>query len=188
MKPKTAKFILTKILGWSIAPGEDVHPSHSKAIILAAPHTSIWDFVNGFLYFRSIGIKPRVMIKKEAFVFPLSSILKSMGGFPIDRSNPQKMLMGVMHAMNESDNFFLCICPEGTRKPIRKWKTGYHSIASHTGVPVYIGHLDYKNKVLGMLMTPVELTDNAREDTNRIQQIYADMHLTGMHKDGYVTE
>ena len=185
MSVKFAKFILFKVLGWRYASGDDCSIPEKKAIFLAAPHTSILDFVIGYLYACSVGVKFKVMIKKEAFFFPLGPILKALGGFPIDRSHPEKVIMGVVHAMSESDSFYLCLCPEGTRKAVRKWKTGYHSIALHAGVPVYLGHYDYKKKTCGH-GPKFELSGDARADTDRIQEIYRSMDLHPLHKDGYI--
>ena len=186
MKQKTAKFLM-KLSGWKYGTPEDGEMTDKKAVVLAAPHTSIWDFVIGYLYASSIGVKFKVMIKKEAFFFPFGLILKALGGFPIDRSHPQKVLMGVMHEMEKSDSFYLCLCPEGTRKAVRKWKTGYHSIARHTGVNVYAGYYDYRKKIFGHGPV-IPLTDDARSDTDRIQQFYKSLDLTPLHPDGYATE
>ena len=51
MKAKTAKFLLEKVLGWHMTPGEDRLPEEKRIIFLFAPHTSIWDAVVGYLYF-----------------------------------------------------------------------------------------------------------------------------------------
>lgn len=187
MSPKFSAFLLYKVMGWKITEGEDKLIPEKKAIFLAAPHTSLWDFVIGYLYYRSIGGKLSVMIKKEAFFFPLGPILRALGGFPMDRSHPQKMLVSVIHAMQSEDTVHLTMCPEGTRKAVRKWKTGYHTIAMATGAPVYLGHYDYKTKELGH-GPRVELTGDARADTDMIQQMYEDMHLTAKHPEGYVTK
>ena len=176
-----------KTMGWKYTEGEDSMIPEDKAIFLAAPHTSILDFVIGYLYYRSIGGKLKVMIKKEAFFFPLGPVLKALGGFPIDRSHPQEMLMGVIHEMEKPGIFHLCMCPEGTRKAVHKWKTGYHAIAMHTGAPVYLGHYDYKTREFGH-GRKVELSGDARKDTDMIQQKYEDMHLHALHPEGYVTK
>lgn len=174
-----------KISGWHYATDEDRAIKDKKAIFLAAPHTSIFDFVIGYIYAASVGVKFKVMIKKEAFFFPAGPILRALGGFPIDRTHPEKMLFGIMHEMENSDTFYLCICPEGTRKAIRKWKTGYHYIARHTGVPVYAGYYDYRTKEFSHGI-PFELSDDARADTERIQEYYRSKNLTALHPKGFV--
>jgi len=186
MSPRFARFILFKVMGWTIAEGEDKKSQERNVIFLAAPHTSIFDFVIGYLYFRAVDDKPRIMIKKEAFKFPLGPILRSLGGFPIDRGNSQKMIMGIIHEMQESEQFHLTICPEGTRKAIKRWKTGYHTIALGTGASVYLGFYDYKKKICGH-GPKFELSSDARSDTDRIQKIYEEMHLTAKYPSDFLT-
>ena len=185
MSPKIHKFIYEKLMGWKAT--EPIIPE-DKALVLAAPHTSIWDFAVGFFYYRSLGGKLKVMIKKESFFFPVSLILRAMGGFPIDRKNPQQMMMKIIHEINSTDKkVVLVICPEGTRKAVHKWKTGYHTIAKACNLPVYLAHIDWAKKEFGRGQK-VELTDDARADTDRIQQIYEDMHLTAKYPEGYTTK
>ena len=183
MTQKFSRFLLCKVMGWTLV-GEKA--PEDKVIYLAAPHTSIWDFLIGYLYYRSLGAHLRTMIKKEAFFFPVNFLLRAMGGFPIDRSHPQKMLMSVMHEMQKGGNFHLVICPEGTRKPVKRWKTGYHTIATNANIPVYLTFFDYKTKHVGIFQK-YELTGTPREDTDKIQAIYEDQHFTGLHPKMYVT-
>lgn len=185
MSPKFAEFLLCKVLGWTRT--EPLIPE-KKSVVLAAPHTSIWDFAIGYLYYRSLGGHLKVMIKKEAFVFPpVGWFLRSVGGFPIDRKNSGELIKSLIEEMNACEGeFHLVICPEGTRKPVRKWKMGYHTIATQTGLPLYLSHYDFKTKTVGRGQR-FELTSDARGDTDRIQQVYEDMHLTGLHPENYIT-
>lgn len=177
---------LLKLMGWK-AEGEAA--KEKNCIYLMAPHTSIWDFAIGYFYYRSLGGRLKIMAKKEAFFFPLGNLLRAKGGFPIDRKNPQGTILSIVHEMSREDGgpFHLAICPEGTRKPVKKWKTGYHVIAEATGAPVYLTYIDYGKKRVGILPGKVELTDDARGDTDRIQQTYESMNLTGLHKKDYIT-
>lgn len=181
--------LLLKAIGWK--PVGEMQPE-GKNIYLFAPHTSIWDFALGFLYGRSQGHRLKVMIKKEAFFFPLGPVLRAMGGFPIDRSNARATLLSVIHEMERSKQgcFDLAICPEGTRKAIKRWKTGYHTIACATGARVILTFADYRRKMVGVKPegAVMELTDNARSDTDRIQAIYGTMELTGLHPGDFTTE
>ena len=81
----------------------------------------------------------------------------------------------------------MVMCPEGTRKAVRKWKTGYHTIARAADMPVYLGYIDWGHKRVG-LGPKVELTDNARADTDRIQKMYEEMDLIPLHPEGYATK
>lgn len=184
MTPRFCKFLL-KLGKWEIV---GTPAAEKNCIYLEAPHTSIWDFLIGYLYYRALGGHLRTMIKKEAFFFPVGALLRSLGGFPIDRKSPQKTIVSIVHEMNHNDKpFHLVICPEGTRKPVRKWKTGYHTIAKATGIPVYLTFVDWGHKKVG-IYGKIELTDNAREDTDKIQKIYEDLGVIGKHPEKFVTK
>ena len=133
---KFCGFVLRK-MGWTaVEPAVE----EDKCIILGVPHTSIWDFLISYLYYRSQGEKARCMIKKEFFFPPLSWLLKAMGGIPVDRSSPTNMLRSVIKHLEAPGRFHLALAPEGTRKPVRNWKTGFHTIARHSGASVYLGY------------------------------------------------
>ena len=61
MKPATARWILTRLYKFTIVDPD--LPPEPKHIILGVPHTSIHDFIVAWLYDRSIGGHPRVMIR-----------------------------------------------------------------------------------------------------------------------------
>ena len=174
---------LLRLMGWTAV---DPPVPEEKCLILGVPHTSVWDFVVSYLYYRSIGGHVKLMVKKEFFFPPLGWLLRALGAIPVDRQNPTKLLMSVIHAMEEPGPFHLALAPEGTRKPVRNWKTGYHLIARETGIPVYLGYFDWGTKRIGRGQK-VELTDDARADTKRIQALYEQMHLVGKHPEKYIT-
>lgn len=183
MKPSTAGFLL-HLLGWKA--GEGVVPE-KKCVILGVPHTCLADFLISYLYYRSVGGTARIMVKKEFFKGPVGWMMKKLGAVPVDRSNASALVVSLIKHFDEVDTFHLCLAPEGTRKPVHRWKTGYHLIARKVGCPVYLGYFDWGTKTVGRGQK-VELTDDARADTDRIQQIYEDMHLTARHPEKYVTK
>ena len=126
------------------------------------------------------------MIKKELFKGPVGWFLRKVGCIPVDRSNTTAMLKSLITEMERDPVFHLAIAPEGTRKPVRSWKTGYHLIAREVGCPVYLGYFDWGTKHVG-IGKKIELTDDARADTRRIQALYEEMHLKGKHPDLYIT-
>ena len=172
-----------KVLGWTAV---DPPAEEEKCILLGVPHTSIWDFFISYLYYTSVGGNARCMVKKEMFFFPLGPIIRKMGAIPVDRSNATTLLKSVIDEMEKPGYFHLAIAPEGTRKPVHNWKTGFHLIARTAGVPVYLGYFDWKTKRVGR-GRKVELTDDARADMKRIQQMYEEMHLGAKHPNQYVT-
>lgn len=181
-----AKFCawLLRVFGWTCDSGP---APDKKCILLGVPHTSIWDFVVAYLFYaRFPDKKAYCMVKKELFFWPLGYIVRAMGGIPTDRTNATTLVKSIISAMEEREEFTLAIAPEGTRKPIRRWKTGYHTIAKAAGIPVYLCYFDWGTKHVGV-WKKVELTDDARADTERIQQEYETLHLKGKNPEGYIT-
>ena len=133
-----------------------------------------------------MGGKAYVMIAKEFFWWPLGPILRKLGAIPVDRKNPTSLLVSVIHEMNKAKTLHLAIAPEGTRKAVKRWKTGFHTIAREVGCPVYLGYFDWGTKRVGR-GEKFELTDDPKADMKRIQEIYEEMHMVGKHPEGYVT-
>lgn len=172
-----------KAMGWTI--DSDAVPE-DKCLILGVPHTSAWDFVISYLYYRSLGEHAKCMVKKEFFFPPVSWILRATGCIPVDRTSPTNMLRSVIHEMEKPGRFHLALAPEGTRKPVKNWKTGFHLIARKAGIPVYLGYFDWGTRHVGR-GEKVELTDDPRADMKRIQALYEEMHLVGKHPEKYIT-
>ena len=171
-------------MGWTVVGGP---VPEKKAIILGVPHTSVWDFVVSYLFYTSFHAqKARVMVKKEFFIWPFGSLMRSMGAIPVDRSNATTLVRSLITEMEKDDEFIIAIAPEGTRKPVRRWKTGFHTIARETGVPVYLGFFDWGKKEVGC-GEKFPLTDDARADMAAIQQEYEKMGVKGKYPDNFIT-
>lgn len=179
------------LLGWTA----DAMPvPEERCIILGVPHTCIGDFLISYLYYTSVGGKARIMVKKEFFFPPVGWILKKLGAIPVDRANPASLVKSLIEEMDKGGQFHLCIAPEGTRKGVHKWKTGYHFIATHCNIPVYMGYFNWATKHISrgdrvvLADTPSGLTDNARADTDAIQAKYEAMNLGAKHPEKYFTK
>lgn len=179
---KICGFIL-KVWGWKTDP---FMPPEDKCILLGAPHTSMLDFVVAYLFYQSIGGKSYCMVKSTLFFPPLGWIVRAMGGIPVDRKRPGSVVRSVMNEMNKKKTFHLAIAPEGTRKPVRHWKTGYHFIAQTAGIPVYICYFDWKRRKVAVA-EKFELTSDANADTRRLQETYEKMDLGARFPQNYLT-
>lgn len=176
---------MLRLMGWTPVDKEPV--PEPKAVILGVPHTSIWDFLVSYFYYKSIGGDPHIMIKKEFFFWPMDPILRKLGAIPVDRGKGAALLVrSIIHEFEKKDRLHLAIAPEGTRKAVKKWKSGFHTIARAAGVPVYLGYFDWGTKRVGH-GPRFEISDNAAADLEKIQAIYEEMHLTGLHPKGYTT-
>ncbi len=170
MMNQIARFIL-RLMGWNIYTR--VPLDIKKAVIIMAPHTSNWDFIIGRLGFYLHNIKPRIMIKKEAFRPPLGILLRCMGGIPVDRGQSKNMVKKITREFETSDEFYLLITPEGTRRRVERWKKGFYFIALHAKVPIFLGFLDYRRKEggIGMMLHP---SGDFEADFRVIEDFYRD--------------
>lgn len=144
MLSSISQFILW-LFGWKVVKPEFSEKSY---VIIAAPHTSNWDFVLGRLAVGSLAIPQKVLMKKELFFFPLKYFLKALGAMPIDRKVGMNMVDYIIELFKEKDDFVFVISPEGTRSYAEKWKTGFYHIATKANVPIVLGRLDYKKKCI----------------------------------------
>lgn len=136
-----------RLTGWTIV-GE-MPKGLKKCVILAAPHTSNWDFVYGRLAYNVLGVPVKFLIKKESFQGPLGGLLKRLGGIPVDRGRSTNMVEQVARLFHKESELNVVITPEGTRKLAKTWKKGFYYIALKADVPIVMGFLDYAKKEAG---------------------------------------
>jgi 1-acyl-sn-glycerol-3-phosphate acyltransferase len=163
--------VILRILGWKLV---GKIPDEKKMLAVSVPHTSMWDFVIGRLFLYQLKIKPLFLVKKELFFFPLGFFMKRMGGIPINRSKKSDTIERLIQLFNDSDTMLLTITPEGTRKNVVEWKTGFHYIAKGANVPILPTYLDYQKKVIGIgdLFFAGETAEN---DVNHIKEFVKDV-------------
>lgn len=184
VSPGWARFCgwLLRKMGWETIGGP---MKESKAIVLGVPHTTVWDFLVCYLFYTQFGKVAHIMIKKEFFFWPMGAILRACGAVPVERSSAASMVKSLINVMEEVPEFHLAIAPEGTRKPTRNWKSGYHLIARETGATVYLGYYDWGRKRISV-GEPFELTEDPKADMKRIYDHYRPLGLQGKHKDQYI--
>lgn len=132
-----------RIMGWSF---EGDMPDIKKAIVILVPHTSNWDFFIACLAKFSLQLHASYVMKKEAFFWPFKNWLIRIGGIPIDRAHPVRTVSTVAKRIMEEEKIWVVITPEGTRKKVNKFKTGFIRIAHMAEVPVIVVGLDYHKK------------------------------------------
>jgi 1-acyl-sn-glycerol-3-phosphate acyltransferase len=155
--------------GWK-AEGEV--PDARKYVLIAAPHTSNWDFVNFLGLTEDLGIKPHFMAKSSLFRWPFTNFMLDMGGVPVDRSSNRNYVQQMIEEFGRRDSFILTVAPEGTRGSVGTWKSGFYHIAMGAGVPMVVGMCDYAKKTggLGQLIWP---SGDYAADIKRLAAIYA---------------
>lgn len=132
--------------GWRVA---GALPDVPKLVAIAAPHSSNWDVIWGLLVKIGLRVDLRFIGKREAFFWPLGPILRGFGGIGIDRSRAQNVVgeMAAMFAANEK--LWLALAPEGTRRQVKEWKSGFLRIALAANVPILPVYFHYAGKTIG---------------------------------------
>jgi 1-acyl-sn-glycerol-3-phosphate acyltransferase len=163
------KFFFT-LFGWKI---NGKMPAEKKFIIIVAPHTSNWDFMIGLAVRSILKFKARYLAKKELFRFPFGTFFRALGGVPVDRSKNSNLVESVAELFRERDELIIAIAPEGTRKQVTKWKTGFYFIALEAHIPIVMASFDYKRKTV-FINKPFYPTGNKEEDMKYIFDFYLD--------------
>jgi 1-acyl-sn-glycerol-3-phosphate acyltransferase len=167
--------ILSKIIFWLMgweAIGTFDYPK--KCIVVAAPHTSNWDFLIGRCYGYISGVHPKYLIKSSLFIPVLGTLFKWNGGIPVYRDSKHNLVDQIAERFNSSDNFRLGIAPEGTRSRVKKWKTGFYHIAHKANVSILLLAMDFKNKKIGVINSFIP-TGDIDKDMLFIQNQFKDI-------------
>ena len=138
-----SKFILNKVLGWRV---KGVLPINDKYIISVVPHSSYFDLIVAVLIRTYSGLKIKFIGKKELFNPITSLFFKFLGGIPVDRNKNENLVDTVVDLFKTNKIEILAIAPEGTRKKVKKWKTGFYYIALKAKLPILIVSFDYNRK------------------------------------------
>lgn len=165
-----AGFIL-KLLGWKVDIDTDYFKD-KKCIVLGAPHTSNWDGFYAFLTVTTTKLPFKVMIKQEAVKGPFANFMRNAGAYPIDRSKGQSVVSQILEIFKSDEPVMLAIAPEGTRKRVEYWKSGFYRIAEQAKVPIYLGIMDYEKKIVAIKKEFVEATGNYTADMDKIRAVY----------------
>lgn len=173
---------LLRLLGWRI---EGQAPTASRYVLIAAPHTSNWDFPYTLMVCFALRLQVYWMGKASLFPPVLGAVMRWLGGIPVDRSRPGGLVQTTIDAFSQHSQLIVIIPPEGTRSRVRHWKTGFYHIASGAGVPVALGFLDFKKKVAGIdrLFVP---SGDLDADMQTIRGFYAG--ISGRNPDLFASD
>ena len=128
--------------GWT-AVGQVPEPR--RFVLIAAPHTSNWDFPYFLGLLDDLGLDAHFMAKTSLFRWPLATFMRQVGGVPVDRSASRDMVDQMVAEFARRDDFVLTVAPEGTRGSVKAWRTGFYRIAHAARVPIVCGFMDYAN-------------------------------------------
>ena len=163
--------LLLHLLGWRIEGGV---PSAPKYVLIAAPHTSNWDFPYTLMVCFALRLRVYWMGKASLFPPVLGSVMRWLGGIPVDRSRQGNLVQSTIDAFQQAACLTVIIPPEGTRAKVSHWKSGFYYIAQGAQVPIALGFLDFKKKVAG-INRMFTASGDIEADMVKIQAMYADI-------------
>lgn len=179
MKKALANFFFW-IMGWKMKAKITDQMRHS--VMVAAPHTSNWDFPMALASFWIMGLDLKYFIKNDYTKGPFGWFFKWTGAIGVDRSKTKNRLTEYAIELLKEHKMVILVPAEGTRKAVEKWRTGFYHIALEANVPISLGTLDYKKKeadIIGVF----EPVGDFEKDMQFIQEQFLD--ITPRHPENY---
>jgi len=137
--------VFFSLSGWRVEG--QVPDDIKKCIMVAAPHTSNWDFPYSLGAFYIMKVRINYLMKNEWLKPPLGSMFKAMGAIGVERNKSTNLVEQMVAKLNKAHEMRILISPEGTRSKTHKWKTGFYQTAMQANVPIIMTYLDYKQKI-----------------------------------------
>jgi len=178
MKKRLARWLL-QVTGWQLVGNR---PPFDRYVLIAAPHTSNWDFPLMLLFAAAFDIRVTWMAKHSLFYPPMGWIMRALGGMPIIRHKNQNLVAAMVSAFATVPHLVLVVPTEGTREKSAYWKSGFYHIARQAGVPIVPSFLDFGRRCggFGPAMTT---TGDTRADMQYFRDFYHGM--TGKFPDQF---
>ena len=170
MKKTLARWLL-HLTGWQLVGDR---PACDHYVLIAAPHTSNWDFPLMLLFAAAFDIKVTWMAKHSLFYPPMGWIMRALGGMPIIRHRNQNVVAAMVAAFDTVPHLVLVVPTEGTREKSDYWKSGFYHIARQAGVPIVPSFLDFGSK-RGGFGPALATSGDVRADMQYFREFYRGM-------------
>lgn len=169
---------------WSLSPWTLVtEPGPTRpTVLIGAPHTSNWDFILMLGIAWALDMDIRWMGKDSLFKGWRGTVMRALGGIPVDRANPAGIVDDVVARVKDGQVFGLVVTPDGTRGDHTHWKSGFYRIARATDLPLVLGYVDSATKTTGLGPT-IHLTGEVAADMDKVREFYAD--IRGIHPEDF---
>jgi 1-acyl-sn-glycerol-3-phosphate acyltransferase len=170
------------LMGWrteGMTPQE--LQAYPKYVLIAAPHTSNWDFPITLMVCFILRLRVYWMAKESLFAWPLGPLSRWLGGIAINRSVSSNVVQNTIAAFESRAQLTVMVAPEGTRDKVTHWKTGFYHIAHGAGVPIALAYLDFRKKTggIGRMFTT---TGDIDADMIEIERFYSGITGKNSHQ------
>jgi 1-acyl-sn-glycerol-3-phosphate acyltransferase len=175
--PSTGNRLLQRVgwralraFGWRFA-GQ--MPDLPRFVVIVAPHTSNWDFPVGLAAKWALMLECRFWGKDSLFRGPLGWFMRANGGIPVDRANRHAVVEATIDAFRTAPRMVLVLSPEGTRKKVTRWRSGFWHVAKGAGVPICCVAFDFPSKTIRLGPTVTADEDDPEAGMRRLQGYFA---------------
>jgi 1-acyl-sn-glycerol-3-phosphate acyltransferase len=158
--------ILLRLAGWRV---EGSLPERPRFVVCVGPHTSNWDFVVGYAAKMATGVRASWLGKHTLFRGLMGPLLRWMGGIPVDRRAAHGVVEQAAEWFARRRSLVLGIAPEGTRRPVDRWKMGFYHIARLAAVPVVPVALDWGSRRI-RIGDPIDV---GRDESAELERLIA---------------
>lgn len=134
-----------RLAGWRF---EGTIANEPKLVFIVAPHTSNWDFIVGVTAMFALGIRVTFLGKDALFRWPMAPVMRWLGGVAVFRDSPHNAVDQTVDYIRRTDRVALGLSPEGTRRKLPAWRTGFHFVAKGAGVPIVPVAFDYSTRTI----------------------------------------
>ncbi len=136
---------IIRALRWRI---EGTIPNLSQGILVAGPHTSLWDGVLGFAAIHALRLRVTVLVADKYFSRLSHPLLLAIGAQPVNRSQQSGVVEQAIDRFATNEKMALLLTPENTRLRCPQLRTGFHEIARRANVPIIPLALDYQRRTI----------------------------------------
>ena len=162
---RATSLTLLRLLRWRVEG--TLAPEARRCVVIAAPHTSNWDFPYTLLAAFALGMHIRWLGKASLFRAPFGGVMRWLGGVAVHRERANNLVEASVQALKEAPGALqLVIAPEGTRSRSVVWKTGFHHIARGAAMPIQLAYLDWGQRRCGLgplMMAGADIEADLRE-------------------------
>lgn len=125
-------------------------PGEPKFVVIVAPHTSNWDFIICVAAMFALDVRVHWFGKSSLFRGPLGWLLRALGGLPVRRDTSRGVVAEMVDVIRAQPRFILGLAPEGTRRHVSEWRTGFYHIAERAGIPIVPVALDWGRREIAI--------------------------------------
>jgi 1-acyl-sn-glycerol-3-phosphate acyltransferase len=160
--------LVLSTIGWKIDGGL---PDYPKMVVIVAPHTSNWDFPLGVAGLFALGVKLTFLAKHSLFKPPLGYVMRWLGGVPVKRVVREDTVAIEIGEFRRNDRWVLALAPEGTRKYVEHWRSGFYHVAMGAPAPIIPVGFDYSTKTIRIMPAFVP-TGDYESDLQLLKGLY----------------